>query len=102
MKRRLKKAKKYQFCNKVFNNLIDTGSGWTLIAKNGTSGVVPTTYLQPINNSLIDSNQTLDLDSEILAKFDGRAMYSFKKNNSEEMSLKSGQDVMVLQKGFFC
>jgi hypothetical protein len=97
----LKKGRKYLFYNQVFDSLIDTGSGWTLITKDGISGVVPTTYLQPIKTAVIDSNQTLDLDSEIHARFEGKAMYSFMKNNSEEMSLKSGQDVMILQNGLF-
>jgi hypothetical protein len=81
----------------------DNGTGWTVVAKSGAAGVVPTSYLQAYKQK-INSESTLDGNvrtSGVKILFIKKAIYPFKKNTEEELSLNEGDSVNIIEPGIF-
>ncbi|KAJ3256060.1 hypothetical protein HK103_005743 [Boothiomyces macroporosus] len=72
----------------------DDGLGWTMVYKDGCSGVVPTTYISLVNEERQDSSATLNEDKDRI----GIVLYGYSKNGKDEVTVSAGEHVKVVQK----
>ncbi|KAJ3325437.1 hypothetical protein HDV06_004296 [Boothiomyces sp. JEL0866] len=72
----------------------DDGLGWTMVYKDGSSGVVPTTYISVVNEHTQESCTTLSEDKDKI----GIILYGYLKNGKDEITVSAGEHVKVVQK----